>query len=370
MIKRSTDVVVDDLRHICDQAQKELRALAGKRLLITGGAGFLGYYFVKTALWWNRHHCDEDRIAITVIDNFARGVPEWLTNEQQALKCIKHDIAQRLPQDIGNFDYVIHAASIASPTFYRKYPIETIDANVQGLRQLLDRCVIQQERKTPMEGLLFFSTSEIYGDPPAECIPTPESYRGHVSCTGPRACYDESKRFGETLCVNFAHQYDLPIKTVRPFNNYGPGLALNDCRVIADFARCILGDEDLVMHSDGSPTRTFCYVADAIVGYYKALVIGRAGQAYNIGAQDPEISIAELADRMVDVGEELFSYQGRVIRRVSDDKNYLVDNPNRRCPDISKAEAELEFKPRITLDKGLRRSLQWYDAHHRKEAVK
>jgi nucleoside-diphosphate-sugar epimerase len=139
--------------------------------------------------------------------------------------------------------------------------------------------------------------------------------------------YDESKRYGETLCVNFARQYDLPIKIARPFNNYGPGLKITDRRVLPDFARDVLAGRNVVMFSDGSPTRTFCYVADAIVGYYKILVKARNGESYNIGVEEPEISIAELAERVVGLARDLFDYQGKVVRQVSPDQDYLVDNP-------------------------------------------
>ena len=154
-------------------------------------------------------------------------------------------------------------------------------------------------RAGAVDGLLYFSSSEIYGDPTPDNIPTPETYRGNVSCTGPRACYDEAKRFCETLCVNFTAQYGLPVKIARPFNNYGPGLKITDRRVLPDFARDIFAGRDIVLLSDGSPTRTFCYVADAIVGYYKVLVKGHRGESYNIGVESPEISITEVAERMV-----------------------------------------------------------------------
>ena len=261
---------------------------------------------------------------------------------------------------MGAFEYIIHAASIASPTYYRKYPIETMDANVNGLRYLLEYCKSQKASGTPVEGFLFYSTSEIYGDPSLENIPTPETYRGNVSCTGPRACYDESKRYGETLCVNFAQQYDLPIKVARPFNNYGPGLKITDRRVLPDFARDVLSGRDIIMLSDGSPTRTFCYIADAIVGYYKVLVNGRSGEAYNIGVESPEISMATLADQVVALSHKLFDYGGKVVRQASDDSQYLIDNPNRRCPVIQKAQADIGYNPSIPLEEGLTRSLLWY----------
>ncbi len=360
-MKTAEDVISADLQYMCDNLQTEFGQMAGKRLLIVGGAGFLGYYLVQSVLHWNKMGVGEP-INLTVFDNYMRGVPDWLTalRHDSQLTLRTHDITDPLPEDMGDFQFIIHAASIASPIFYRKNPIETMDANVNGLRYLLEYCKRQKARGQPVEGFLFYSTSEIYGDPAPEHIPTPETYRGNVSCTGPRACYDESKRYGETLCVNFAEQYGLPIKIARPFNNYGPGLKITDRRVLPDFARDIFARRDIVMLSDGAPTRTFCYVADAIVGYYKVLTLGQPGEAYNIGIEKPEISMAELADRVVALGRQLFGYDGKVVRRDSEDKAYLVDNPNRRCPIITKARNKLGYDPGISVDEGLKRTLLWY----------
>ena len=236
-----------------------------------------------------------------------------------------------------------------------------MDANVNGLRSLLEYFRRQKERNRLVEGFLFFSSSEIYGDPSSDQIPTSESYRGNVSCTGPRACYDEAKRYGETLCVNFAEHYGLPVRAVRPFNNYGPGLKITDRRVIPDFARDILAGRDIIMLSDGRPRRTFCYVADAIIGYYKALVKGKNGEPYNIGVEAPEISIAELAEQMVTIARSLFGYEGKVVLQSSKDLDYLTDNPSRRCPAIGKARSELAYNPSVSLTEGLTRSLIWYN---------
>jgi UDP-glucuronate decarboxylase len=354
-------VVVEDLDYICAGLQEEFGQMSGRRLLIVGGAGFLGHYLVQAAVHWNATSGAEP-IDVLVYDNYSRGVPDWLRALEGTpnLTLQVFDITGPLPEDLGHVDYIIHAASIASPTYYRKYPIETMDANVNGLRSLLEYALGQQRAGTPLSGFLFYSTSEIYGDPTPENIPTPETYRGNVSCTGPRACYDESKRYGETLCVNFAQQHGLPITVARPFNNYGPGLKVSDGRVISDFARDILADRDVVMLSPGTPTRTFCYVADAVIGYYKILVRGRAGEAYNIGTETPEISVAELADRLVAQAKAEFGYSGSVVHRTSDDADYLVDNPNRRCPVIDKARDELAYEPGIAIDEGLRRALIWY----------
>jgi UDP-glucuronate decarboxylase len=358
-------VVATDLDLITDKAAQEFETMSGRRLVIAGGAGFLGYYLVQGALHWNRQHAGKPPIRLTVLDSFIRGVPAWLTalEKNPDLRLIRHDVTNPLPADLGDIDYLIHGASIASPIYYRQHPIETMDANVNGLRFFLDYAMKQKQKGAPVEGILFYSSSEIYGDPAPEHIPTPETYRGYVSCTGPRACYDESKRYGETLCVNFSRQHGLPIKVARPFNNYGPGLKISDRRVIPDFARDILSGKDIVMLSDGAARRTFCYTADAIVGYYKALVKGRSGEAYNVGVETPEISMLELADRLVSLSKELFGYQGKLVRQESSDKDYLVDNPNRRCPIITKARTELGYDPQVTLDEGLRRSMLWYSGN-------
>jgi dTDP-glucose 4,6-dehydratase/UDP-glucuronate decarboxylase len=364
----SDDVVRGDLDYICQKASDELSELAGKRIAITGGAGFLGYYLVQSLLHWNETS-EKDPVTVYVYDNFSRGMPDWLAalDGDDNLKIEKHDIADPLPKGFGPFEYIIHAASIASPIFYRQHPIETMDANVNGLRHLLDWTVAQKATTSPVEGFLFYSTSEIYGDPSAENIPTPETYRGNVSCTGPRACYDESKRYGETLCVNFADVYEIPIRIARPFNNYGPGLKITDGRALPDFARNIFSSSDITMFSDGAPTRTFCYVADAVVGYFKILVRGRNGESYNVGTDDDEISMLGLAELVVELSGELFDYEGKVTYQKSDDADYLVDNPNRRRPIIDKARNELDFDPGIGLRDGVKRSLIWYSGNQEAE---
>jgi len=362
------DFLVRDLTYICDNLSQEFSRMAGKNLLVTGGAGFLGYYLVLSVLHFNKQHEDNQAIKVTIYDNYVRGVPTWLTELEgdKNLTVRKVDMIEPLPSDMPDFHFIIHAAGIASPIYYRRYPIQTIDANINGLRNLLNYSLAQCEKGVPVEGFLFYSSSEIYGDPSPDMIPTPEDYRGNVSCTGPRACYDESKRFGETICVNFARQYDLPVKIARPFNNYGPGLKITDRRVLPDFARDVLNDKDIVMYSDGSPKRTFCYSADAVTGYYKILVKGRPGEAYNIGIDRPEISMAELGEKVIAVSRKLFGYKGKLVRQVNPEKDYLQDNPNRRCPVIDKARKELGYNPTILVDEGVERSMIWY--HHNREA--
>jgi len=364
------EVITEDLNYICQQLSGELPRLSGKSVLITGGAGFLGYYLVQALLHWNTRS-NKKPISVDVFDNFSRGTPAWLAalSEDENLTLTRLDITEPLPGDFGPYEFIIHAASIASPIYYRQHPIETMDANVNGLRSLLDWSLAQKDSSTPVEGFLYFSTSEIYGDPSPENIPTKETYRGNVSCTGPRACYDESKRYGETLCVSFADVHDVPVRIARPFNNYGPGLKITDGRALPDFAGNVLAGNDIVLYSDGSPTRTFCYVADAVVGYIKILVNGKNGESYNIGTDDDEISMRDLAELVVRCAEDLFAYDGRVVFANSEDAEYLTDNPNRRCPIIDKAREKLAYTPSIGLDDGIRRSLIWYSGNREAEAA-
>jgi dTDP-glucose 4,6-dehydratase/UDP-glucuronate decarboxylase len=310
-------------------------------------------YFVHYFAALNDLNIIEKPCKLYIIENYIRGVPKWfeLIKNREDITIIEADINK--PLDLPKSDFIIHAATIASPTYYRKYPIETMDANVIGLRNLLDFA-----KNNPCESFLFFSTSEIYGDPDPSNIPTKETYRGNVSCTGPRACYDESKRYGETLCVNFYQQYNIPVKVVRPFNNFGPGLKLSDKRVIPDFFNNVIEGKKITIYSDGKTTRTFCYISDAITGYLQALLSSYNGEAFNVGTSSPEITMLELAQtisKVINSSTEIeYEYQ------VSSDTDYLTDNPQRRCPDITKAKTLLGYEPIISLEEGLTRIYNYY----------
>ena len=343
-ISRDADDVISNLG-------LKVERFSGRSILLTGAAGFLGSQFVHFFAKLN----DTGRLAkpckLIALDNYIRGLPDWLNGFTSRSDIIiqKADIITE--RNFADADFVIHAASIASPIFYRQYPIETMDANVIGLRNLLEH-----SRKHKPESFLFFSSSEIYGDPDPANIPTREDFRGFVSCTGPRACYDESKRFGETLCVNFHQIYNLPIKVVRPFNNYGPGLSMTDRRVLPDFFRDTLAMKDIILLSDGRSTRTFCYISDAITGYILALLSNHEGQVFNIGTDSPEISMEDLANLVI----ETSGFDLLVKKEISSDPAYLSDNPLRRCPDLTKSRALLDYSAKVSLKTGLSRMLSYY----------
>lgn len=349
-------ILNDDLEYI-NRGLSERGKLEGATIVITGCAGFLGYYFLNYFLSF----AEANKVKRVIgLDNFLCGRPKWLERLSREFpkqfSLVNFDISKGNIASIEgaiDADYVVHMASVASPMFYRKYPIETLDANIWGLRDLLDT---YKDRK--IRGVLFFSSSEIYGDPVPEAVPTNEEYRGNVSCLGPRACYDESKRFGETMCYLFANRYNMPIAIARPFNNYGPGMKLNDQRVPADFAKAVIGGRDITILSDGTPTRTFCYVADAVLGYLKVLLHG-SFDYFNIGIESPEITVKQLAEIYIEKARELFGYKGKVVAEKSLDPNYLVHNPKRRCPDISKARRLLHYEPTIKVNEGVGRFLRY-----------
>ena len=343
----SKKIVSQDIQKIFKNCKMEIDKLSGKNLLFTGPAGFIGYLFIQTLSKIGKED-DREPIKIYMIDNYIRGEKTWLNSllSEKNIKLIKHDIKNEINFDDTNFDYIIHAASIASPSFYRKFPIETIDSNVYGTRNLLDLC-LKQSKRNRIKGFLFFSSSEIYGDPDPSCIPTNEDYRGFVSCVGPRAC------------VNFYKQHEIPTKIVRPFNNYGPGLPIDDKRVIPDFFKSLFNNESIKILSDGSAMRTFCYISDAIEGYIKVLVNGKHSEAYNIGNEKPEISVYELAKQVTSLGKKYLDYDCNIEYEKSSDLQYLTDNPVRRCPDITKAK-EIGFEPSVDLTSGLEKTLFWY----------
>lgn len=342
-------IVHKDILEIVEQIDNS--RFSGKTILLTGAVGFLGTYFVHYFSIINELNLLNKPCKLICLDNFSRGVPSWVEplKNRPDVEFLESDIVKQT--EFPKVDFIIHAASIASPIYYRLHPIETMDANVTGLRNLLDSV-----KTNKCESFLYFSTSEIYGDPQAEFIPTKETYRGFVSCTGPRACYDESKRYGETLCVNFHSQYKIPVKIARPFNNYGPGLKITDKRVIPDFFKNILDGNDITLLSNGEASRTFCYIADAIKGYLKILLSDYNGESFNIGTASPEITMTQLAEIIV----ETLNLSNKIIYHQSDDKEYLTDNPQRRCPDITKARKLLNYEPVVSLEEGLTRSYNYY----------
>ena len=344
MSNNSEDIFLEDIKSITNELEEFYDELEGKTVLIAGGKGFLGTYF--TSVLTKINETLSKPMKIIVLDSLITS-KDKKGGVNQNIEFLEQDISKRF--EIGdNIDYIIHAASIASPPTYRKFPIKTVDVNYQGTKNLLE---IAKEKK--VRSMLLLSSSEIYGDP--DIFPTPESYVGKVSCTGPRACYDESKRLAETISILYFQQYKIPIKIARPFNVYGPYLNLDDGRIIPDFMNNAINKSQIIIHSDGSPTRSFCYVSDAIGGFFKLLLSKHDGIICNVG-NDEEVSVKNVADTIKKIVAKPISI--KIIE--SDDPNYTKDNPQRRCPDLCLIKKSVNYIPKIDLEEGLRRVYKWY----------
>lgn len=343
-------IIRQDIEQIAKTIKKEAKILEDKTVLISGGAGFLGRYIVGTIHYLNKNIFKKP-CTIICVDNYITGIKNRLLvdSDSNDVRILEQDVTKSFQVD-GPIDYIIHAAGLASPVYYRKYPIETIESAIFGAKNLLELA-----RKKKIKGFLFFSSSEIYGDPDPNFIPTPETYRGNVSCIGSRACYDESKRLGETICMTYHDLYNIPVKIVRPFNVFGPGMRPDDFRVVPMFLSSALKGKALPVHDEGNQTRTFCYISDAIIGFLKVLLSSKKGEVYNVGNEENEINMMSLAQ----IVSELFENKIE-INKISYPANYPQDEPRRRCPDLNKIRSELAFKPQIGLRPGLKRTISWF----------
>lgn len=332
----------------------------GKTVLINGAGGFLGNYFVGLFQYLNREKFKKP-VRVIALDNFITGVKNspFFDLEDPNLEFVGHDV--RVPYDTEeHLDYIIHAAGIASPVFYAKYPMETIAATIDGLKNTLELARLKKPK-----AVVYFSSSEIYGDPEPSAIPTPEDYRGSVSCTGLRACYDESKRLGETIATIHHRLHEVPIMIIRPFNVYGPGMKIDDQRVLPNFLNAAIDGKTIEIHNRGEQTRTFAYATDAVNGFFRVLLLGRPGEAYNIGSDDEEVSMYELAKKVEKVHGKPLD-----IKLADYPPGYPIGDPNRRRPDLTKARTELGYKPESTMDEGLVRMMKWYQLLREQEKNK
>lgn len=318
--------------------------LQGRRVLITGAAGFLGQHLTAWAT-------GVPGVAEVVgLDNTIVGDPAVLEAlSQRGATIVRADLTRLTLDDLpGPWDLIVHAAGLASPGAYRRFPLETLNVGVLGTRLMLDLAVASDAR------LLVISSSEIYGDPEPAAVPTPETYPGRVSSTGPRACYDEAKRIGETYATVYADRLACDVVIARPFNVFGPGMTRGDHRVVPSFTARALAGEALRVYGTGRQTRTYCYVTDAVVGLVHVLLRGQRGEPYNVGQDAPEISALQLADALADAWETPLP---REVLPHPDD--YPGQEPQRRCPDLTKARTQLGYAPEVGLTDGLRRFITW-----------
>ena len=305
-----------------------------KNILVTGGAGFIGSHLCRRLL--------ADGHKVTCLDNFFTGRSENVAELRKSgdFVLLRHNVMEPLFEP---FDEIYNLACPASPPHYQHYPTETTKTSVIGMINMLELANRFGAK------VLQASTSEVYGDP--EVHPQVESYRGSVSVTGPRACYDEGKRAAETLCYDYLRQFGTRVKVVRIFNTYGPNMAADDGRVVSNFILQALRGQDITIYGDGSQTRSFCYVDDLIEGLVR-MMESRDDFHGPVNLGNPgEFTIRELAEKVIELTGSKSQLKYEPLPQ---------DDPARRKPDISLARRELGWEPQVPLENGLERTIAYF----------
>ena len=310
-----------------------------KTALVTGGAGFIGSHLIDALL--------AEGATVVCLDNYLTGRPVNLDHlkREPRFDFVEADVIDRLPSRVRlgktRFTHIYNLACAASPPHYQADPEHTMMTNVVGTQSMLQLAEVNGAR------LLLTSTSEVYGDP--EVHPQPEPYRGSVSCTGPRACYDEGKRAAEALVFDFQRLGRADVRVARLFNTYGPRMSPDDGRVVPNIVCQALAGDDITVFGDGRQSRSFCYVSDMVAGLVR-LMESDAGGPVNLGNPD-EVEVRELVERIL----RLTGSASAVVNRP-----LPVDDPRRRRPDISRARALLRWEPKVGLDRGLEATVAWF----------
>jgi UDP-glucuronate decarboxylase len=346
------------LRQILDEdAASVLRAplpweeLKEATVLVTGAGGFLASSLVEALLAMRHVHGFGPRCIFGLVRNAASARRRYSDHrDRDDLQLIEGDVgdpALSLPA----VDIIVHAASPATPRVYLVDPVGVIDANLRGMRAMLALA-----RRDGAQ-LLFVSSGEVYGQ--TATVPTGETDYGYLDLETVRSCYGEAKRAAEVMGVAWAHQYGLHVGIVRPFHTYGPGVALDDGRVFADFVADVVAGRDIVMRSEGTAVRAFCYVSDAVEGFFTVLHKGRSGMAYNIGNETAALSISALADLLAG----LYPEKGLSVRRelASRGMDYAPSPIDRNIPSIDRARA-LGWEPSIGPEEGFARMVRSYQS--------
>jgi len=314
-----------------------------KKVLITGGAGFIGSHLGEKFLDLN--------YKVICVDNLITGQKKNINHfiKNPNFKFIQADVTKKSSYSLlpTGYSLILHFASPAGPNpystkSYMQYPIKTYLVNSIGTH-----CLLELAKQNKAE-FVFASSSEIYGDPKEH--PQKETYVGHVNNLGPRACYDESKRFGEMATMTFAKKYNLKAKIIRIFNTYGPRMNPDDGRVIPQFILQSLKKQPLTIHGKGQQTRSFCYIDDLIKGIIKIVDKGKSCEVYNLG-NDQELTILKLAEKI----KQLTQSKSRLVF-----KPLPLDDPEKRKPDLSKIKKELHWQPETSLEEGLKKTISYF----------
>jgi len=343
-------IIEEDMAFIADRLHHKLGVLEGSSIVITGALGMLPSYLADTIGWLN-----ENRFSVpcklTAIVRKKPGPDHAFVHLLHApgVNIMEGD-ARTVPPALAGADYMVLAATKGSPAHYLADPVGTMQLNGSGLEHWLELA-----RSMNSRAVLYFSSGEIYGTPDPAAIPTPEEYVGRFDNTSPRAVYGESKRYGETLCLSYERQHGVPVKIVRPFQVFGPGVMAGDGRAMADFLHSAAAGRTIELKSAGQARRTFMYIADATVAFWNVLLGGAPGSIYNVGTTGPEVTILELAEKTASIA----GGSAGVAVATNGENAAGTGSPERTCPDITRLEHDFDFKPEFSLEDLIERTIEW-----------
>lgn len=302
-------------------------------VLVTGGAGFIGSHLCEYLV--------NKGFTVYCVDNLITGSTNNIKHlYSNKFKFIEHDVTKYIDIE-EKIDFVLHFASPASPVDYLTYPIQTLKVGSLGTHNALGLA------KSKKSKFILASTSEVYGDPLVH--PQPETYWGNVNPVGIRGCYDESKRFAEAITIAYHRVHKIDTKIIRVFNTYGERMRKNDGRVVPNFIMQAIKGEDLTIYGDGTQTRSFCYIADLVEGIYKVME-SNINEPINLGNPE-ELRIIDFANKIL----ELTKSKSKIVH-----KDLPLDDPKVRKPDITKAKEKLKWIPKVILEDGLKKTIEWF----------
>lgn len=324
----------------------DLSQLKNARILLLGASGLIGTYFSYLIYYLNANRGFAIEADLYSKNPIKSDSPLASFADEKGMHFLQHDASEYKAYD-KQYDFMIHAAGYASPAFFLEEPIKTIDINYVGMKSVLESAI----RHSPKAKILYLSSSEVYGSPTPEFFPTPETYAGNSPVTNNRACYIESKRLSEVLCLSYIRSHSLYIRIARPSLSYGPGITMRDGRVIGQFMSKAYNEKAITMVDDGKDLRCFCYISDAMREMLDILLFGK-DIIYNVGSGEEEISILDLA--------RLIGKHFSVPVTPGPGKDFAVAGaPSRVHLDMKKVRDEFRFTPRVHMEEGLRRMIDW-----------